>query len=156
MTRYISHDVAEDCWYSLYEEGYQEALRHRWNQSQERGLDLGTDGEREWYDLYWSYFCRLKFLDHICGKTKFREFTEKEHGLVNRLFKTGDLLFEMILDRAYFGKENLELINWALEWRLPMDRVMEILELLNLNRAQFMPTKPPQYATPGEIKPKSS
>jgi hypothetical protein len=47
--------------------------------------------------------------------------------------------------------ENLGILVWAQEWGLPLDRVIYILEQLNLNRAQLWPSEPPRFARPGTI-----
>jgi hypothetical protein len=61
----------------------------------------------------------------------------------------------MVLDRAQEGHENLDLIVWAQDWNLPTERLIYILEQLNLNRAQLHAEGPPQFARPGTIQPGS-
>jgi len=51
----------------------------------------------------------------------------------------GDPLVDQILDRVYAGHENLGIINWAIEWGLPIDRVLNILSQLDVNRARLEP-----------------
>jgi hypothetical protein len=136
---------------SLYEEGRREALRHKWIESQKCGKDLGDSALTEWYCRYWPIFCRLKCLEHLAGCRSWSEFAPEDFGLIGTLIRDEDLLLEMILDRASEGMENLSLIIWAQEWRLPMDRVLYILEQLNLNRAQLQPCDPPRFARPGTI-----
>jgi hypothetical protein len=53
------------------------------------------------------------------------------------LIVKGDLLTDCILDRVYAGYENLDIINWALDWGLPMDRVRHILKQIDVNQARF-------------------
>jgi hypothetical protein len=55
------------------------------------------------------------------------------------LIRERDLLLELILDRARCGLENLDIILWAREWGMPMERVIAILEQLDLNRARLDP-----------------
>ena len=43
------------------------------------------------------------------------------------------LLLDLILDRLKNGKENLDIIVWALDWGIPCDRVLNILEALDIN-----------------------
>ena len=52
---------------------------------------------------------------------------------------TGDLLADRILDRIDAGHENLCIINWAIGWGLPTDRVVRILEQIDVNRARLDP-----------------
>ncbi len=136
---------------SLYEEGRREAQRHKWIESQKCGKDLGDSAVTEWYCRYWPIFCRLKCLEHLTGCRSWSEFAPEDFGLIGTMIREEDLLLEMILDRASEGMENLALIVWAQDWRMPMERVLYILEHLNLNRAQLQPRDPPRFARPGTI-----
>jgi hypothetical protein len=139
---------------SLYEEGLREAERHKWIESQKRGVDLGVQALSDWYCHYWPLFCRLKCLEHLSGSRIWIEFATEDFGLIGKLLVDGDLLLELILDRAHDGMENLDILVWAHEWGLPMKRVIRILEQLNLNRAQLSPAAPappPQFASPKTI-----
>jgi len=131
---------------SLYEEGLREAERHKWIESQKRGMDMGESALREWYQRYWFKYCRYKVLEHLEGSRSWREFSADDFGLIENLLSEGDLLLDLILDRAYFGMENLDIICWAHTWGMPMHRVIEILEQLDLNRARLEPVGPPQFA----------
>lgn len=156
---------------SVQEAGLREAEIHKWIESQKRGRDLGIWALTDWYTRYWPIFCRLKCLEHLAGIRSWSEFSPENFGLIGKLIRDEDLLLEMVLDRAYFGRENLDLILWALEWGLPIKRVMYILEQLNLNQAQiepdasphvlerlcYKPTEfeqvaPPQFARPRTLK----
>ena len=136
---------------SLYEEGRREAQRHKWIESQKCGKDLGDSAVTEWYRRYWPIFCRLRCLEHLAGCRNWSEFAPEDFGLIGNLIREEDLLLEMVLDRASAGMENLALIMWAQDWKLPMERVLYILEQLNLNRAQLHPNDPPRFARPGTI-----
>lgn len=138
---------------SVVEEGLQEALRYKWIESQKRGRDLGEACLEEWYHRYWPIFCRLKCLEHLEGSQSFMEFDAGDFGLLQELYEHEPELTEMVLDRAYGGMENLDMLWWAQDWGLPMSRVLWILEKLNLNRAQHMdPDCPPRFAHPDSLK----
>lgn len=141
---------------SLYEEGLLEAQRHKWIESQKHGSDLGESALNEWYQQYWPLYCRLKCLEHLQGSRSWLEFAREDFGLIGRLLVQGDLLLELILDRAQAGMENLDLLVWAHDWGLPMKRVIHILEQLNLNRAQLPPQAPPQFAARRTIQTEST
>ena len=128
---------------SVQEEALREAEVHKWIESQKRGRDLGDWALTDWYAQYWPIFCRLKCLEHLAGIRSWSEFRPEDFGLIGKLIRDEDLLLEMILDRAYFGCENLDLVNWGLQWGLPMKRLIYILEQLNLNQAQLDPEAPP-------------
>lgn len=133
---------------SLYEAGWSEALRHKWIESEKRGFDMGLAAVEDWYRRYWNRYCRSRRLEHLHGERPWREFAPEEVGLIAQLLEQGDLLLELILDRAHCGHENLDIVNWALDWGMPVDRVISILEQLDLNRGRLDPLGPPKYADP--------
>jgi len=124
---------------SLHDEAFREAERHKWIESQKQGRDLGEFAIREWYRLYWLCYCRIRRLEHLKGRRRWREFGNEDFGQIHSLVVTGDLLADRILDRVYQGHENLGIINWAFDWGLPIPRVLEILAQLDVNRARLEP-----------------
>jgi len=56
-----------------------------------------------------------------------------DFGLLQRKFHENTVLLDRILDRLKSGQENLDIINWALDWNIPMDPVVQILEALDIN-----------------------
>ena len=122
---------------SLYAEAVKEAERHKWIESQKQGRDLGEAAIRDWYRNYWGRFCRWRRMEHLQGTRRWREFGDDDFGHLHVLIITGDLLVDRILDRVYAGHENLCIINWALCWGLPMERVLRILAQLDVNRAHL-------------------
>ena len=124
---------------SLYEEAFREAERHKWIESQKQGRDLGDLAIREWYRVHWPQYCRCKRLDHLRGCRRWREFDDENFGQLYSLIVAGDLLANRILDRVYAGYENLEILNWAIDWGLPVARVIDILAQLDVNRARLEP-----------------
>jgi hypothetical protein len=124
---------------SLYEEAVREADRHKWIESQKHGRDLGMHAIREWYRKHWPPYCRQKRLEHLQGEQCWQEFGDDQFGQLYSLLVAGDLLLDLILDRAYASWENLEIINWAIDWGLPLDRVVNILMQLDVNRARLDP-----------------
>ncbi len=122
---------------SLYDEALQEALRHKWIESQKRGCDLGENAIDEWYDRYWSAYCRFKRIEHLEGLRCWREFGSEDFGNLYTLIVQGDLLADRILDRYFAGHENLDIINWAIDWGLPLNDVVGVLVQLDMNRARL-------------------
>lgn len=122
---------------SVYDEATQEAQRHRWIESQKHGRDLGVGAVHDWYRRHWINYCRYRHLEHLEGRRRWSEFEEANFGLIGQLIMREDLLIDRILDRVCAGWENLETINWALRWGLPIDRVIEILTELDINRARL-------------------
>gem|GEM_PF-1491658 len=124
---------------SIYSAALEEAYKHKWIESQKSGHDLGDSALKDWFRKYWLPFCRAKRLEHVEGMQKWSEFAETEFGQVFQLIMVDDLLCDRVLDRMENGFDNLEIINWGLAWGLPMDRVLDLLELININRARLEP-----------------
>lgn len=124
---------------SLQAEARREAERHKWIQSQKNGSDLGDAAISEWYRNYWPHYCRCRRIEHVQGNALWQEFEEQEFGRLNEIRSGEELLLDRILDRILAGHENLDIITWALDWGLPMDRVIEVLTRINVNRARMEP-----------------
>ena len=118
---------------SLYEAAIQEADRHKWLVSERHGRDCGYSAWSEWWDKYWSDFCRHRRIEHLRGDRRWREFEEDTFGRFYDLMVAGDLLLDLVLDRVAEGWENLHFACWIHEWGLPRERVMYMLEIVNIN-----------------------
>ena len=132
-----AHSAAEAP--SLYDEAVREAERHKWIESQKHGRDLGERAIQEWYRVYWPIYCRYRRLEHVRGSHRWREFGDGPFAHLYSLILQGDLLVDRILDRVYCGYENLQIINWALTWGIPTNRVIDILTQVDVNRARLEP-----------------
>ncbi len=131
VTDMVDHD-------SLYEQAHAEALRHKWIESQKHGRDLGEWAIHDWYRKYWRLYCRYCRVEHIKGNRRSREFGDDDFGnLYTLIIVKGDLLVDLILDRIQDGYENLDIINWAMDWGLPMNRVVDILIQIDVNGCRF-------------------
>jgi hypothetical protein len=124
---------------SVYDAAWEEAHRHKWIESQKHGRDLGDAALKDWFRKFFLPFCRQRRLEHVEGSRPWLEFAEQEFGQVYELILQGDLLLDRILDRMEHGFDNLEIINWALAWGLQMGRVLELLEMIDINRARLEP-----------------
>ncbi|QDT92842.1 hypothetical protein [Gimesia algae] len=125
---------------SIYEEAPLEAERHKWIESQKNGCDLGKLAISDWYANHWYYFCIGKKMEHLLGNRCWQEFSDTRFGFLKSLQLEHDLLADRILDRIFWLRmENLDIIIWAREWNLPLDRVLEILELIDINSARLEP-----------------
>jgi len=126
---------------SLYEAAFQEADRHKWLVSERLGRDGGLTALSEWWVKHWPVFCRHRRIEHLLGEKRWREFEDDAFGRFYDLVLSGDLLVAAILDRVGEGWENLQFTCWAHEWGLPSKRVLEILEVVNINAAARMDPK---------------
>jgi hypothetical protein len=124
---------------SVHDWGAVEAQRHKWIESEKAGRDLGEWAIRCWVREHWNGFLRERWLEHLHGRTFWIELDHNDFGLLQRSFQESSLIDE-ILRQLKAGKENLDILNWALDCDEPMDEVMEILEALDINsrRIEFL------------------
>jgi hypothetical protein len=121
---------------SVLEEGRKEALRYKWIKSEKAGRDLGQAAIDEWSRLHWWPHLRHCWFLHLQGIRYYQEFDERDFGLLHREFTDPQdrELLRQIVERIYYhGAENLDIILWAQENRVDMERVCLILERLDIN-----------------------
>jgi hypothetical protein len=118
---------------SVYVDGDEEALRFKWIESEKAGFDLGEVAIRKWVQCHWWGYLRARWLEHLQGKRFWVELDRGDFGLLQRKFHENTVLLDRILDRLKSGQENLDIINWAMDWNIPMDPVVQILEALDIN-----------------------
>jgi hypothetical protein len=117
---------------SVHHHGEEEAKRHKWIESEKAGRDLGEWAIRCWVREHWNGFLRARWLEHLQGRTYWIELDHDDFGLLQREFRDSLLIHEVV-GRLKAGEENLDILVWAIEKRLPMDEVLEILEALDIN-----------------------
>lgn len=122
---------------SIYKSSYLEALRHKWIASEKAGHDLGDAAITEWLAHHWPHWCRARWLEHLMGQAYWVEFDEASFGALPRDFRGDGALLDRVLDRVYCGWENLDIILWATDWKLELNSVIDILILLDINRARL-------------------
>src|SRR5439155_24312113 len=118
---------------SVYSECEQEVLRFKWIESERAGRDLGEVAIRRWVKEHWWGYLRARWLEHLQGRRFWVELDRGDFGLLQRIFEDDPVLLDRILDRIKLGWENLDVIIWAQDWGLPMDRVFKILIALDIN-----------------------
>ncbi len=121
---------------SLHACGEEEALRHKWIESEKAGHDLGEMAIRMWIGQHWHGFLRHRWLEHLQGKTFWIELDQRDFGLLRTAFQTSPLL-DPIIDHLKHGRENLDIIQWALKHQVPMNDVHEILLALDVNSGRI-------------------
>src|SRR4051794_13741244 len=117
---------------SVRDRGEAEAQRHKWIESEKAGRDLGEWAIRCWVREHWNGFLRERWLEHLQGRAFWIELDHDDFGLLQRAFQ-GSLLIDEILRLLIAGKEDLGVLNWAIDTNQPMDKVLEILETLNVS-----------------------
>src|SRR5438046_2942589 len=120
--------------YSIYEEGLKEAERYKWILSEQAGCDLGEPTLYRWVKEHWNGYLRARWLEHLEGKKFWLELDRGNFGILQRdeRIQQNPVLLEWILDRLKAGHENLDLINWALDWGLNLDELRQCLEILDI------------------------
>lgn len=119
---------------SVYEDCRVEADRFKWIESEKAGYDLGEAAIRRWVRDHWCGFLRARWLEHLQGRTFWVELDQgNDFGLLQRAFHGRELLLDRILDRLKTGQENLEVLLWAIDWGIPRNEVIDILEALDIN-----------------------
>ena len=117
---------------SVYSDCIEEENRHKWIESEKAGRDLGEWAIRCWVREHWNGFLRGRWLEHLQGKTFWIELDHDDFGLLQHAFRDSDL-FDEILQQLIEGRENLDILVWALDSQQSMDEILEILEALDIN-----------------------
>lgn len=118
---------------SLYREVVEEENRHKWIESEKAGYDLGEKCVRQWVADHWNGYLRAKWVEHLQGKHFWVELDRGDFGLLQRRFSEQRELLDVILSQLAGGKENLDVIAWALANNISLEPVFEILEALDIN-----------------------
>lgn len=118
---------------SVYTDGELEALRYKWIESERAQRDLGDAAIHKWVKEHWSGYLRARWVEHIQGTKFWQELDRGDFGILQREFRQDQVLLDRIVDRLKLGQENLDIICWARHWNLPMDKVIQILEALDIN-----------------------
>jgi hypothetical protein len=118
---------------SIWDDCQCEIARFKWITSERAGRDLGEAAIRRWIMEHWDGYLRARWLDHLYGKTFWIELDRGDFGLLQTAFKEQALLLDRIMDRIKAGQENLQIINWAIDWHVPSDPMQKILTAIDMN-----------------------
>jgi hypothetical protein len=121
------------CTYSVFTDSEREALAYKWIESEKAGHDLGDAALKDWVRKHWWGYLRARWIEHLEGRRFWLELDRNDFGLLQTEFKDVEELMSLIFTQIKEGKENLDIINWALDHRQPMDQVLRILEGLDIN-----------------------
>lgn len=118
---------------SVYRECIEEENKHKWIASEKAGYDLGESSVRQWVKEHWRGYLRARWVEHLQGKCFWIELDRGDFGLLQRKFQAQRDLLNLILDQLASGKENLDVLAWAITNNISTDPVNEILEALDVN-----------------------
>lgn len=119
--------------HSVYTACQVEIDRYKWIESERAGCDQGEAAVRKWVTKHWNGYLRSCWLEHLQGRRFWVELDRGDFGLLQRAFFDEQVLLDRIVDRLKAGQENLDIICWARQFHLPIDRVLAILEALDIN-----------------------
>jgi len=118
---------------SVHRECIEEENKHKWIASEKAGYDLGESSVRQWVKEHWRGYLRSKWVEHLQGKCFWVELDRGDFGLLQREFKMQRELLDLILNQLASGKENLDVLDWAVANNISTVPVNEILEALDIN-----------------------
>ena len=118
---------------SVHRECIEEENKHKWIESEKAGYDLGEACVKRWVKEHWRGYLRAKWVEHLQGKCFWIELDRGDFGLLQRKFQAQGELLDVILNQLAAGKENLDVITWAIHNKIATDPVSEILEALDVN-----------------------
>ena len=134
---------------SVHRECIEEENKHKWIASEKAGYDLGESSVRQWVKEHWRGYLRARWVEHLQGKCFWIELDRGDFGLLQREFQAQRELLDLILNQLASGKENLDVLTWAVANNISTDSVNEILEALDVNsrrlahRFECPPSPPP-------------
>jgi hypothetical protein len=123
----------------VYEEATRAIQEHKWIESEKAGRDLGVDAERDWVESYWHRFYRSRLIRHVRGDAYFVEFGAECFGVYDKGFCELRSLLDAVLERIQTGAENLDLLRWGIQERLPQDELLKLLVAVDINGHRLDP-----------------
>lgn len=117
---------------SIHEHCQQHEAEHKWWMSERENRDVGEQGIQDWIDKYWDQYLLARWVEHVEGQKYWVEFGSNTFGLLKHPIRSEHQFFDSIYDHLKRGIEDLQVICWASNERLPLDPVRHILELFNV------------------------
>lgn len=126
---------------SLHRRSLEEALKHKWIESEKVGRDMGEDAIRQWISKHWRDYLRKCWIEHLEGKHYWIELSADDFRLLEkREFKSVHFATVLAMLKEQRTGENLPIINWAHDnglSRTEIEEVLEILDYLDVNSARL-------------------
>ena len=136
--RWLGTDVP-----SLLPMAWLEIERHKWIESEKAKRDVGQAAVADWLKRFWWRFCRWRRIEHVEGVHRWYEFSHEDFAKVLRPILENDRLVLVILELMKTDRRrvinDLEVIEWARDAGVPMERVLEILGEIQINVARLDP-----------------
>ncbi len=107
-------------------------MRHKWIESERAGFDLGDSAIACWVRHHWHGFLRAKWLEHLEGSRFWIELDLNDFGLLQHRFLDCPIK-DTVIGFLKTGKENLDVISWAIDSGQDLDMLLELLTGLDIN-----------------------
>ena len=124
---------------SVFQTAFVEACEHRWVESEKCGYDLGETAFFEWYRRFWDSFVRLRHVEHLLGEIFWEEFPETSFAVFRPVLNDRDEFCHEVIDLYRQGWENLDFYTRAYQVDWNIERVFDLLLLINMNDARMTP-----------------
>ena len=128
---------------SLLPAAWDEIQRHKWIESEKARRDVGHAAVADWLQRFWWRFCRWRRIEHVEGVRRWYEFSHEDFAKIMRPILEDDGLMLVIIELMKADHirvmNDLEVIEWARDMSLPMERVLEILGEIHINVARLDP-----------------
>jgi hypothetical protein len=122
---------------------WDEIQRHKWIESEKARRDVGHAAVIDWLRRFWWRFCRWRRIEHVEGVQRWFEFSHDDFArLLQRILQDDRLtllIIELIKTDQRRVMSDLEIIEWAHDSAVPMERVLEILSEIHINMARLEP-----------------
>jgi hypothetical protein len=118
---------------SIWDDCQRQIDSFKWIASELAGYDLGEGAIRRWIKEHWNGYLRACWLDHLDGKIFWIELDRGDFGLLKTAFQGHEVLLDRILDRIKAGQENLEIVNWGIDWHICSEDLNKILSAIDIN-----------------------
>jgi len=125
--------------FRVYEEADKAIQEHKWIESEKVGRDLGVEAAQYWIDNYWRTFYRSRLVQHLLGETFFDEFDGECFGSLSEVIGEVTEILDVVLQQIKEGAENLDLLRWGHQERVPINMLLQVLLAANINRHRLLP-----------------
>ena len=118
----------------------EEIQKYKWIESEKAGRDLGEAAIEDWNSRHWWGWCRSKWLEHLKGTTYWTEFGDRDYGTLSPERWEDPQLLETVVGMVEEGRENLDILTWAVHTRADLGKVLDILEIVDVNTVREHPS----------------
>jgi len=127
--------------YTILDGAKQHVDKHKWYLSEAAHHDVGLFAVDDWLDNHFCKYARERLIEHIHGRFLYEEFNEQAFNIVQVFTFRTPTVREQVVDLICQNKENLDVINWAMEQKKDVEEVIEFLEVIDVNACRELAPK---------------